>query len=48
MKHKISFAVLIIALAVLAVQPAFAGVDTANGWYEAQVRPAIHPTGTLT
>ena len=36
MKHKISFAVLIIALAVLAVQPAFAGVDTANGWYEGE------------
>jgi hypothetical protein len=36
MKRKISFIVLIFALAVLTVQPAFAGVQTANGWYEGE------------
>jgi hypothetical protein len=36
MKSKISFIVLIFALAMLTVQPAFAGVRTANGWYEGE------------
>lgn len=36
MKRKLTLAILIFALAVLAVQPAFAGVTTANGWYEGE------------
>jgi hypothetical protein len=40
MKRKLTYAVLIIALAMLAVQPALAeevtGVNTANGWYEGE------------
>jgi hypothetical protein len=34
MIRKIAFAVFILALAVMAVKPASAGVQTANGWYE--------------
>lgn len=34
MKHKLTLVILIFALAVLAVQPAFAGATTVNGWYE--------------
>jgi hypothetical protein len=36
MKRKITFTVLIFVLVVLAVQPAAAGVQTANGWYEGE------------
>lgn len=36
MNRKITFIVLIFVLAVLTVQPAFAGVQTANGWYEGE------------
>jgi hypothetical protein len=36
MKRKITFILLIFALAVLTVQPAFAGGQTANGWYEGE------------
>ena len=36
MKRKITFIVLIFVLAMLTVQPAFAGVRTANGWYEGE------------
>ncbi|HEX6306380.1 MAG TPA: hypothetical protein VFZ76_19425 [Anaerolineales bacterium] len=36
MERKLTLAILIFALAVLAVQPAFAGVTTANGWYEGE------------
>jgi len=36
MKRKLYFLILILALAMLAVQPASAGVDTANGWYEGE------------
>jgi hypothetical protein len=34
MTRKIAFAIFILALAVMAVKPASAGVQTANGWYE--------------
>lgn len=36
MKRKLYLATLILALAVLAVQPVSAGVTTANGWYEGE------------
>jgi hypothetical protein len=36
MKRKLTLAILIFALTALAVQPAFAGVTTANGWYEGE------------
>jgi hypothetical protein len=36
MIRKIAFAIFILALAVMAVNPASAGVDTANGWYEGE------------
>lgn len=34
MKRKISLVIFILALALMMVNPAFAGVRTANGWYE--------------
>jgi hypothetical protein len=34
MMRKLSFVILILALAFFAVTPAFAGATTANGWYE--------------
>jgi len=36
MKRKLYFAILILVLALLAVQPVSAGVSTANGWYEGE------------
>lgn len=36
MKRKLTLAILIFALTALAIQPAFAGVTTANGWYEGE------------
>jgi hypothetical protein len=36
MKRKLYFLVLVIVLALLAVQPVSAGVSTANGWYEGE------------
>jgi len=36
MKRKLYFAILILALALLTVQPVAAGVTTANGWYEGE------------
>lgn len=36
MKTKLYFAILILVLAMLAVQPVSAGVSTANGWYEGE------------
>jgi hypothetical protein len=36
MKRKITFVMVLIILTFLAVQPAAAGVDTANGWYEGE------------
>jgi hypothetical protein len=36
MKRKFALAALIFALALLAIQPVSAGVDTANGWYEGE------------
>lgn len=34
MQRKLHIAIVILVLALLAVQPVSAGVDTANGWYE--------------
>jgi hypothetical protein len=36
MLRKLPFIVLVFALAMLAVTPAFAGAETANGWYEGE------------
>ena len=36
MKRKLYFAMLLLVLALLAVQPVSAGVSTANGWYEGE------------
>jgi hypothetical protein len=36
MKKKLYFVILILVLAMLAVQPVSAGVSTANGWYEGE------------
>jgi len=36
MKRKLYFLILILVLALLAVQPVSAGVSTANGWYEGE------------
>jgi len=36
MKRKLYFTILILVLALLAVQPVSAGVTTANGWYEGE------------
>lgn len=36
MKRKLYFALLILVLALLAIQPVSAGVTTANGWYEGE------------
>jgi hypothetical protein len=36
MKRKLYFAILILVLALLPVQPVSAGVSTANGWYEGE------------
>jgi hypothetical protein len=36
MKRKLYFAILILVLALLTVQPVSAGVSTANGWYEGE------------
>lgn len=36
MRRKLYFVILIVVLAMLAVQPVSAGVDTANGWYEGE------------
>lgn len=36
MFRKIAFAIFILALAVIVVKPASAGVTTANGWYEGE------------
>lgn len=36
MRRKLYFVILILVLAMLAVQPVSAGVDTANGWYEGE------------
>ena len=36
MKRKLYFVIMILALALLAVQPVSAGVSTANGWYEGE------------
>jgi hypothetical protein len=36
MKRKLYFAMLLLALTLLAVQPVSAGVSTANGWYEGE------------
>jgi len=36
MKRKLSVAIFILVLAVLAAQPVSAGVTTANGWYEGE------------
>jgi hypothetical protein len=36
MKRKLYFAILILVLTLLAVQPVSAGVSTANGWYEGE------------
>ena len=36
MKRKLYFVILLLVLALLAVQPVSAGVSTANGWYEGE------------
>lgn len=36
MKRKLYFAMLLLVLALLVVQPVSAGVSTANGWYEGE------------
>jgi hypothetical protein len=36
MKKKLYFVIMILVLAMLAVQPVSAGVSTANGWYEGE------------
>jgi len=36
MKRKLYFAMLLLVLVLLAVQPVSAGVSTANGWYEGE------------
>ena len=36
MKRKLYFVIMILVLALLAVQPVSAGVSTANGWYEGE------------
>jgi len=35
-KRKLYFVILMLALAMLVVQPVSAGVNTANGWYEGE------------
>ena len=36
MKRKLYFVIMLLVLALLAVQPVSAGVNTANGWYEGE------------